>query len=170
MANKNSNNTNRTYTLAELTALAEIPANHTREYFHAIWETGKKYRSRDEQTLLWERLKAQGVKGFAGRKWRADHPDDTPSEMPAYITEAQEKRKAEKAAAPAKQEKPKTTKAKAPAKTTAQPKAETKPATKAKAPTYTETLLAVVACMERMDKRLESIDNRLSRVEKKLGK
>lgn len=168
MANKN--NQSKQYTLAELIALADIPANKQREYYHALWETGKKYLSREDQALLWEHMKPanSGVKAFAGRKWKADHPEDT-SAMPVYITEAQDKRKAEKAAAPAKPKAsaPKTSK---PASKTTQPKAEDKPAAKAKAPTYTETLLAVVSCMERMDKRLESIDKRLASVEKKLGK
>ena len=166
MANKN--NQSKQYTLAELIALADIPANKQREYYHALWETGKKYLSREDQALLWEHMKPanSGVKAFAGRKWKADHPEDT-SAMPVYITEAQDKRKAEKAAAPKAPAKPKASapKTSKPASKPTQPKAEpkTEPKTTSKRPTYTDTLLAVVDVLERMDKRLANIESKLTK-------
>lgn len=157
MANKNLN-TNRTYTLAELKALADIPANRDREFFHALWETGKKHLSRDEQTLLWEHLKGCGVKAFAGRKWRKDHPDEGASEMPSYITEAQEKRKAEKAAQPKAE--------KAPAK---KPAAK-KPASKKAAAKQPETPTDVNDALARIFAEMQKIDQRLTAIEKMLDK
>jgi hypothetical protein len=86
--------------------------------------------------------------------------------MPKHITDEQAKRKAEKAAQPKAESKPASkpkTERKAaskPAAKTTQPKAEPAKAT-SKRPTYTDTLLAVVNVLERMDKRLANIENAL---------
>jgi hypothetical protein len=181
----NINTVNAMITEAKRIAAAHAqtpdPANVTA--YHDLWENAKQALSRDDQALLWECMKpkASGIDRFAGKKWRADHPEAPASPMPKYVTDAQEKRKAEKAAEP-KAEKPAAPKAnkrtKAKADKPATPKAD-KP--KAGKPTYTETLAQVVECLNRVNENLgqltalnaqgfAAIDKRLGAIEKKLAK
>ena len=135
---------------------------------HDLHENAKQVLTREDYAVLWEHIcpKASGVKDFAGKGWKRNHPDAPASVMPKCITDAQEKRKAEKAAQPKAEgkpaSKPKTERkaASKPAAKTTQPKAEPTKAT-SKRPTYTDTLLAVVNVLERMDKRLANIENAL---------
>ena len=164
MANNNIN------TLSAITAEAQrIAAAHAASpdpanvnAYHELWENAKQCLSRDEQAQLWECMKpkASGIDRFAGKKWRADHPDAPASPMPKYVTDAQAERKAkaaEKAKKPA-------------AKKPAQPKAESKPAAKDKAPTQKDVLAALLVSMNKLDRTLSSMDKRLAAVEKKLAK
>jgi len=128
-------------------ANAAAPAPEHVQAMHDLHENAKAVLTRDEYTQLWEAIKpaASGVDGFAGRKWRAAHPDAQASAMPGYIAQAQAERKAKADAAKAdKPAQPKAEKAtKAKAKADAQPKAD-KPAAKAKAPTQREMLAALL--------------------------
>ena len=141
--------------------------------YHDLWENAKQCLSREDQAQLWECMKpkASGIDRFAGKKWRADHPDAPASPMPKYVTDAQAERKAKAAEKPAQ---PKAeSKPAAKAKKPAQPKAESKPAakpTKAKEPTQKDVLAALLVSMNKLDRTLASMDKRLAAVEKKLAK
>jgi len=139
---------------------------HVQE-MHDLHENAKQALSREEYAVLWEHIcpKASGVKDFAGKGWKRNHPEAPASAMPKHIADAQEKRKAEKAAQPKAESKPasKPKTERKPASKPTQPKAEPKPKTTSKRPTYTDTLLAVVDVLERMDKRLANIENKLTK-------
>lgn len=137
------------------------PAPKHVQAMHDLHENAKQALSRDEYAALWEHIKPanSGVKDFAGKGWRRNHPDAPASPMPKAITEAQEKRKAEKAAQPKAEKKPA---AKAPAK----PKAPAKD----KQPTQREMLANLLVSVNAIDRRLDSMDKRLTAIEKKLTK
>lgn len=131
---------------------------------HDLHENAKQALSREEYATLWDAIKpaVSGVKDFAGKGWKKNHPDAA-SPMPKYVTDAQAERKAAKADKPAQ---PKA--AKAPAKTS-KPAAPKTPA-KDKQPSQREMLANLLVAVNGLDRKLDGIDKRLAAVEKKLAK
>lgn len=148
MKNTNTENTNNTITVNGLLLLADKAENMNAERYHELWELGKRELSREDQSILWGELSSRSIERklghFAGRKYRATHPE--------AAAPAKQEKKAKAKKTPAKQEKPKT--AEAPAK-------QEKPA-KAKEPTQKEVLANILTTLVSMDRRLTAIEKKLA--------
>lgn len=141
MANKKSNT--NIVTVESLLKQATEPSKQTAEAFHELWETGKRELDRADQARLWEGLKALRKNDFAGKKWRAAHPDADNS-VPWVKAPAPKKHPVPAPKAPAKQEK------------------------KAKAPTTKEMLASMLLSMQSMDKSLRDMNGRLDSLESRV--
>ena len=172
MKNTNTNNTAaNTTTVEALLKQATEPSKQNAVAFHELWEEGKRSLSVADQARLWDGLTAIRKNDFAGKKFFKAHPEYAPS-TPGWAKAPKEPEKHPIPApkAPAKQEKPKADK---PAKQE-KPKAD-KPAKQAKPkePTTKELLASMLTSMNALDqsmrsmaKTLDSMDKRLTKLEK----